>query len=302
MVAEVVSTTGHQMSSITCRACRKALPEECFGTRKFRGAIVPVKACFQCMARTNELQRATTKTPKARASRAKTIEKHKQTDGYKASIEQYNKSEKGRARKKRANASEAQKRGKAKHRASEKCAQTTAKYKASDHYKKLRAAEYERIHSDPGRHLEHAVGVVMGHMLHGKRDKSQKVLEASGFKNREELRAHLELTFDTGMTFENHGRYVKGGPPVWHIGHRIAKWHFDPNTHPEDMKRCWSPANIFAQWGIDNLRAKVRFPKEEELLSLKDCWPTAWGSELPTLEARIAMEEKVFASCGKYER
>lgn len=212
----------------------------------------------------------------------------------------YLRTAKGKAKMKRSNASEAYVRSKAKHKASEKCTKTTAAYRASDHYKKLRAAEYKRTHSDPGRHLEHAVGVVMGHMLDGKRDTSRKVLDASGFSNGEELWAHLESTFDEGMTFENHGRYVKGGPPVWHIGHRIARWHFDPTTHPEDMKRCWSPANLFAQWGIDNLKAKVRFPKEEELLHLKECWPTAWGSELPSAEERTAMEEKVFASCGKY--
>ena len=209
---------------------------------------------------------------------------------------------KGKAKSKRSNTSESHARSKAKHRASKKYAKTTAEYRASDHYKKLRAAEYNRTHSDPGRHLEHAVGVVMGHMLDGKRDASVKVLDASGFKNREELRAHLESTFDEGMTFENHGRYVKGGPPVWHIGHRIARWHFDPKSYPEDMTRCWSRANIFAQWGIDNLKAKVRFPKEEELLHLKECWPTVWGGELPSAKERTAMEEKVFASCGKRVR
>ena len=223
----------------------------------------------------------------------------KQMLGYQA---KYLGTAKGKAKTKRSNASEAQALSKAKYRASEKYVETTATYRASDHRKKLRAAEYKRTHSDPGRHLEHAVGVVMGHMLDDKRDASVKVLDASGFKNREELRAHLESTFEEGMTFENHGRYVKGGPPVWHIGHRIARWHFDPKTYPEDMKRCWSRANLFSQWGIDNLKAKVRFPKEEELLCLKECWPTAWGSELPSAEERTAMEEKVFASCGKYVR
>lgn len=214
----------------------------------------------------------------------------------------YRKSPKGRATTKLANASEAHARSKAKYRESVKGKQTTAAYKASDRCKELRAAEYERIHSDPARHIEHAVGTVMGRMLNGKRDTSQKVFDASSFRNREELRAHLESTFEEGMTFENHGRYVKGGPPVWHIGHRIARWHFDPTAHPEDVKRCWSPANIFAQWGIDNLKAKVRFPKEEELLRLKECWPTAWGGELPSAEERTAMEERTFASCGKYVR
>lgn len=223
----------------------------------------------------------------------------KQMSGYQA---KYLGTAKGKAKTKRSNESEAHARSKAKYRTSEKFVATTASYRASDHYKELRAAEYERTHSDPGRHLEHAIGVVMGHMLDGKRNTSRKVLDASGFKNREELWAHLRSTFADGMTFENHGRYIKGGPPVWHIGHRIARWHYDPETHPEDIKRCFSPANIFAQWGIDNLRGKVRFPQEEELLSLKECWPTAWGGRLPSLKERVAMEEKVFASCGKYVR
>ena len=272
---------GQPLSTSNCRNCQKQLPLACFGTRKFRGEIVPVKACFQCMAHTNKLKRASTKTPNARASRAKTIQKYVKTDGYGASMKRYHKSEKGVLRKKRANGSEAQKRGKAKYRASEKFAQTTSTYRASDRHKEIRATEYNRTHSDPGRHLEHAIGVVMGHMLDGKRDKSKKVIASSGFKNAEELRTHLESTFEDGMAFDNHGRYVKGGPAVWHIGHRIARWHFDPKTYPEDMKRCWSPANLFAQWADENMSAGTKLPLLPVLILLKDYWPTGWGGKLP---------------------
>lgn len=269
------------MATANCRRCKKTLPADQFGTRKFRGEIVAVQACFQCMAHTNKLKRASDQTPKARASRAKTMEKYKETDGYNASMKRYNKSEKGRARKKRANASEAQARSKAKHRNSEKCAQTTAAYKASDRYKEVRVAEYERTHSDPGRHLEHAIGVVMGHMLDGQRDTSTKVIEASGFADANALWKHMKSTFENGMTIENHGRYVKGGPRVWHIGHRIARRHFDPKTHPEDMKRCWSPANLFAQWADENMSAGTKLPARPALMLLKDYWPVGWGGELP---------------------
>lgn len=272
---------GQLLSTCKCRNCKKQLPLACFGTRKFRGEIVPVQACFQCMAHTNKLKRASDKTPNAHASRAKTIQKYVKTDGYGATMKRYDKSEKNVARKKRANASDAHKRGKAKHRASEKYAQTTASYKASDRHKEVRAAEYKRTHSDPGRHLEHAIGVVMGHMLDGQRDTSKKVIAASGFANADELWTHLQSTFEDGMTIKNHGRYIKGGPRVWHIGHRIARRHFDPKTHTEDMKRCWSPANLFAQWADENMSAGTKLPLLSVLMQLNGCWPTGWGGELP---------------------
>jgi len=269
------------VTTVRCRVCKKNLPSYNFGTRKFRGVIVPVQACFQCAANVNKLARASTKTPKARASRAKVMEMYQKTDGYHASMKRFRKSDKAKVIRKRHAKTEKGKQSQKRHKESDKCTQTTAAYKASDRYKEVRAAEYRRTHSDPGRHLEHAIGVVMGHMLGGERNASQKIVEASGFADADALWKHLQSTFEDGMTLENHGRYVKGGPRVWHIGHRIARKHFDPKMHPEDMKRCWSPANLFAQWADENMAAGTKLPDHPTLLLLKNCWPMGWGGELP---------------------
>ena len=109
------------------------------------------------------------------------------------------------------------------------------------------------------------------------------------FGSSEVLRAHLESTFpeDGSMTFGNYGR--KGVDLTeddrkhrrwWELGHRIARAHYS-GAIEEDMKRCWTAANIFAQWSIENNKLKVKLPPSSMLLKMRPYWPTAWNDELP---------------------
>lgn len=163
------------------------------------------------------------------------------------------------------------------HRSKDLFVQTTAAYRSSARYKQLREAEYERTHSDPGRHLEHAIGVTISRMIKGKAKHSKKVRATLGVSSRYELVAHFQQSFEPGMTLENHGKYEVGKPRRWNVGHRIARFHFNPNEE-EDMKRCWCLDNLFAQWADENVKANIKLPSEAELLRLKHCWPTAWGA------------------------
>lgn len=190
-------------------------------------------------------------------------------------VSKYGKSAKGKKTKQRYWASPLAAVTRERHRSTELFAETTAKYRNSSRRKELRQEEYDRIHNDPGRHLEHAIGSVIARMLKGSRNTSKKLKKNIGISSAEELTTHFKSTFQPGMTMENHGKHVIGQPRRWNIGHRIARDHYDPNNE-EDMRRCWNLDNLFAQWGDENIRAKTRLPEESELLKLKHCWPTAW--------------------------
>lgn len=211
-----------------------------------------------------------------------------------AHFAKYSKTNKGKATQARHQQTEKRKISKAKHKMTEKFAQTTAAYRSSDQRHELRAAEYERVHSDHGRHVEHGIGVKVGKMITGYRQSSETVMSYTQFTSRDDMLAHFESTFDDGMSFNNYGKHLVDGPRVWNVGHRIARFHFDANN-PEDVKRCWMKQNLFAQWGKENIEAKVKLPAESELMQLRSSWPTAWNNMLPTAEERLRMGRGVFA-------
>lgn len=63
---------------------------------------------------------------------------------------------------------------------------------------------------------------------------------------REELRAHLERQFTSGMAWDNYG--VKG----WHIDHKKPCAAFDL-TNPEHQHECFHYTNLQPLWASDNL-------------------------------------------------
>lgn len=209
----------------------------------------------------------------------------------------YGKTAKGKAKYARYQQTEKRKISRAKYKATERYAETEAAY--APRKKELRALEYERIHSDPGLHLEHGISVKIGKMLNGERGESETVMSHTEFSSREDMLAHFKSTFDTGMSFDNFGKHRVGGPPVWNVGHRIARFHFDSNN-PEDVRRCWMKQNLFAQWAQENISAKVKLPDEDELMRLRDSWPTSWNDKLPSRPERVCMERRLNAMCGSW--
>lgn len=64
----------------------------------------------------------------------------------------------------------------------------------------------------------------------------------------EQLKQHLEKKFESGMTWENYGRYG------WHIDHKIplSAFNFREPGDP-DFKKCWALKNLQPMWAFDNL-------------------------------------------------
>ena len=148
---------------------------------------------------------------------------------------------------------------------------------------------WQRIKADAGLKMNHMLRMKLATMAKQHGLESATVAECTGFASSDEFVAHLEETFDVegGMNWDNHGKHDPLKPPVWNIGHRIAVKMF--SASPDDMRKCWSKANIFAQWAEPNIKLGVRLPPDAELLALKECWPSSW-SHLPTIKERVEFE------------
>lgn len=228
-----------------------------------RGVSKPHKTCPKCRDGIKRYTKSA-KGTEARARyydsdvRREQTKRQNQSEAHKESMAKYSKTEKAR---------ETQKAGRDRYYATENGAQVI---------KRRNDRTYERRKSNPGLKLFAAVQTAMCMMTSGTSQTSKKVWKATGFKDREDLVEHFASTFENGMTRTNHG----AGPEKWNIGHRIAKAHYD-ESNPEDVRRCWNRANLFAQWALENQKAQTKLPPMEELLKLKPYWPVAWNGCVP---------------------
>lgn len=154
------------MSTVKCRSCKKTLPADRFGTRKFRGELVAVQACLRCTTVTNKAVRKNRKTPKGRASHLASLAKYREKDGFKASVDRYEGTEKYRAKQKRA---------------------------------------YDAIMADPGKKLMRLMCNRISDQMRGIRGRSLTLERMTGFSSREDALQHFRSTFDDTMTIENYG-------------------------------------------------------------------------------------------------
>ena len=122
--------------------------------------------------------------------------------------------------------------------------------------------------------FQRGIAVTMSKLVRGKRKESHTVFGSTVFDSEQAIADHLKSTFTDGMTMDNYGY----GDDCWHIGHRIPKILYD-HSNPEDVWRCWSRANLFAQWQTDNLHQHTKLPEEPLLTELKLNWvaPVKWG-------------------------
>jgi len=67
------------------------------------------------------------------------------------------------------------------------------------------------------------------------------------------LKKHLELMFDSGMTWDNYGHRT------WHIDHIIPLAAFDL-TKPAQQRKAFHWKNLQPLWAIENLRKGARTP------------------------------------------
>lgn len=204
----------------------------------------------------------------------------KHPNAAKESQAKYNKTEKSKSRLAKHRKGDKWKATRARHKETDRFKETAEAYRSSDRWKEVRAAQYERVHGDPGRHMEHYIGITMGRMLKGMRSSSETVMSYSEFNDAEDLRAHFESQFQSWMTWENHGKASKDGVKKWNVGHKIARALYDANNE-EDVRRCWSKKNLFPQDANENVALHTKLPAEDVLNQMKECWPVGWGGVVP---------------------
>lgn len=128
--------------------------------------------------------------------------------------------------------------------------------------------------------LRSALQTKVNRMLRGGAKSSGAVEQFVGVSSADELMHHCKQFFHNGMTAENYGSY-------WHVDHTIpCKWY---SSSDEDMKRCWSLANLRPMMGPENQKKGSKVPPNPVLVAVGSrVWPVAWGGVLPTEEGRRA--------------
>lgn len=74
----------------------------------------------------------------------------------------------------------------------------------------------------------------------------------------EQLRAHLEASFDDEMSWDNYGQYG------WHVDHIRPISSFDLSD-PEQIKVCFHYTNLQALWWFDNLAKSDKYDPVDEV-------------------------------------
>lgn len=141
---------------------------------------------------------------------------------------------------------------------------------------------YRKKVSDPGKRLQAAIGCRLSTSLRKEPTDSIRLTKWTQFTGAADIQNHFRSTFDSEwMTWENYGPYRIDGPRTWDIGHRIPLSMY--GTSKEDMLRCWSKANLFAQCAKENNEQRDRMPPRIVLLSLREVWPLSWLGIMPTV-------------------
>ena len=194
-------------------------------------------------------------------------DRHQSGAKYKAARSKFKGSEKGQAAITKWNHSDKQK-------------EIKAKYYASD---KGREAIRKR-----GRMPMHLVSASLYKMARGIHDNPITIPALGTFSDNEDVRQHLESTFDLKwMNWDNHGKYSKGAAyqTTWSIGHTIPKSIYDA-SNIEDLKRCWHRQNLFAQDARTNHENNDRnVLTDQELIAMKPFWPVAAEDDISKLKA-----------------
>ena len=109
------------------------------------------------------------------------------------------------------------------------------------------------------------------------------------FASNEEAMAHFEERFDPSwMSWENQRPLTSQGQRVqratWNIGHALPRKIFDQSDE-EDLRRCWSPDNLFPQCARQNTELRdALIYTDDELLEMRHLWPVGADDDLAQLK------------------
>ncbi len=282
-----------------CGYCCRKLPLDCFASRVVKGEEVVYSKCETC--RPKHLKSSHTSANNAennkrfkQSEKGKASEKRfKQSEKGKASNKRYAQSEKGKAAMKRKNQSE---KGKAsnkryaqseKGKAKQKSARQSEKGKASR--KRFLETKKKRRAADPAYCLMGNISRLAVFLVSLEKKNSPAFVKRTSFTSGANFRNHIRReAAKRGWTLADHGTKFQ-------IEHKIPQEAFDFND-TEDVKRCWSHANVHAMTKEENMAKSYTIVDALCLDVGAEKYPKAWGGRIPSEEEKQAFYAKCRAA------
>jgi hypothetical protein len=223
-----------------------------FATRTVKGEQTPLKNCDACRAKVTAKVIAHNKTPKGKASMARS-----------------NKSDKGKERNKRFEKTE----------------------KGKNRLKRILLVQKERRQKDPAYKLSRDIRRFSTELLLGKTCKP--FVAHTAFNSAKEYVQHMErniVALNPNWTMDDRGT-------LWEPDHKIPIEAYD-FSNPDDVKRCWSPANMHCMTVHDNREKRWKIIDAFCNDAGVAAFPIAWNGLIPSDEEK----EAFYAKCReKYE-
>ena len=231
-----------------CNKCKEDLAVELFKTKRLKGEIVACKACIPCNKKLAEATAKYQATDKGIAANAEWKKSEKATESNTEKTMHYRKTTAYRDHRDRVRGS----------------AVTKARTKRGNDKRKTK----------PDQKLRSALQRRLNRLLKGARHNSAAVFANTEFASGEQVVEHFKSKLGPGMTIDNHGT-------VWDMEHTIACRWYDHNDE-DDVKRCWSLANLRCMTGSDNWSKGIDIPDDATLYEIGvDHWPKAWNGQIP---------------------
>ena len=284
------------MSLSTCGKCGEQFP---FETRTVKGSAIPVVTCGSCRSKRNKIVKKYRETPSGKDSQRRSnssensraaTKRWRQTETGKISKRKSNTSVGGKAAQKRFASSE---KGKAKqHRANHSDAgkARVERYKASNSYKNSRHrqadAKRQRYNTDEAFSMKIKITTCASSIIKGSRKTSNVFIERTAFESVDHFIDHIR---ECNRLF---GFQVDGYGTEWEVEHKIPQEAYD-FSDPDDIKRCWSPQNV---WTTSPNYNKLKWMTIDDSLCLdvgQDHWPVSWQGSIPGDEEKLAFYESV---------
>lgn len=161
---------------------------------------------------------------------------------------------------------------------------------------KAQKKRHEKIKNTPGLKLHAMMMASLRSRIKGTLlDEPTTLPKFTEFKSVANVIDHFESVKLPGMTLENHG-------DVWQIGHRIPCAWYDMEDEQE-VRRCWHLGNIGCDWApgkappgeLSNQQKMIRLPPDDELIAMKEWFPSNWNGKLPSQPMRDAVFKRVYS-------
>jgi len=152
--------------------------------------------------------------------------------------------------------------------------------------KRENAARRRRTIEDRGWAMDRTVHTTACELISGRIETSPTFLDRTGWGD-VAFRKHMrQLVEAKGFDWKNHGN----APGQWNLEHRIPRSEYD-FLDPEEIKRCWSAANLDVKSFEENeAKADAILPSEVKLVP--ECfWPKAWNGVMPDQSERLKIWE-----------